>query len=234
MLESVYAQTRKPDRLILWLPTICQKEGVGYEIPDSFLNQMLLSGVDVASCGIDWGSATKLIPTLFTETDPDTILITLDDDVVYESHAIEELVAASEKWPDASLGFMGGLPDSVFVHAEQLRLQGMERQEVGGLGGYRGILYRRKFFDGSVVEELEELLDEGPFVVDDQLFGWNLCRRGIKRFVIRTEYPGPDNKLNFRFLNLGRGIYDGDQPKLAEQSIQRLEAMYARKGWKLT
>jgi hypothetical protein len=231
MLESVYAQTRKPDRLILWLPVFCQKEGKGYDIPDSLLNEMSLNGVDVTNCGIDWGSATKLIPTLFAETDPDTILISLDDDVAYEPHAIEELVAASEKWPDASLGFMGGLPGPVFVHAEQLAMQGMERLEVDGLGGYRGILYRRRFFDGSIVDELNELLKEGPFVVDDQLFGWNLARRGIKRFVIRTDYPRSGGGLNFRFLNLGRGIYDGDQPKLAEQSIRRLEALYARKGW---
>lgn len=161
MLESVYAQTRKPDRLVLWLPTICEKEGVGYDIPDDFLNRMLLNGVDVANCGVDWGSATKLIPTLFSETDPDAILITLDDDVAYEPHAIEELVAASEKWPDASLGFMGGLPGPTFVHAEQLNAEGKECLEAAVLGGYRGILYRRKLFDDSVMGELEELLEKG-------------------------------------------------------------------------
>jgi hypothetical protein len=188
------------------------------------------NGIEIATCGMDWGSATKLIPTLLSERDEETIIITLDDDVIYEQHAIEELVAASEKWPNDSLGFMGGVAGPVFIHAEQVHHEGLDRKAVAMLGGYRGILYRRKIFDGSVLEEVGELLDAGPFVVDDQLFGWNLARRGIGRFVIRTNYLGADGRLNFKFMGLGYGIYDGGN-SLADDSINRLEALYTKKGW---
>jgi len=232
MVESILAQTHKPDRFVLWLPLSCEKERAGYNVPDDLSQWMLANEVEVTNCGSDWGSATKLIPTLFSENESETALITVDDDVVYESHMIEELVAGSERWSQDSLGFMGGLPGPFFLHAEQLLAEGKERQEVSVLGGYRGILYRRGMFDESIIDELEELLNEGPFVVDDQLFGWNLCRRGIKRYVIRTNWTGPDKGLNFKFLNLGGSIYEGES-KLADESIRRLEALYARKGWKV-
>lgn len=233
MLESVLAQTRKPDRTVLWLPPYCVKENTPYDIPADLKRWMIVNDIEIANCGCDWGSATKLIPTLFSEDDDDTVIITLDDDVSYELHTVEELVAASEKWSDVSLGFMGGIAGPTFIHAEQMNMLGQERGAVDVLGGYRGILYRRKMFDWSVVGELNELLNEGPFVVDDQLFGMNLRRRGIGRFVIRTMYPNPNNTLNFKFLNLGKGIYDEGNSKLAEDSLHRLEALYERKGWKL-
>ena len=234
MLESILAQTRKPDRTVLWLPAICRKENIGYDIPSDFKQWMMVNDIEIGDCGCDWGSATKLIPTLLSEEDGDTALITVDDDVAYEPHIVEELITASEKWPDDSLGFMGGVAGPIFIHAEQLMVKGVERTGVDVLGGYRGILYRRRMFDGSVVDELNELLDEGPFVVDDQLFGWNLCRRKIGRFVIRTNYLGPNNGLNFRFLHLKNGIYDGEHSKLADECIVRLEALYKKKGWVLT
>lgn len=232
MLESLLAQTRKPDRMILWLPKVCRKEFAAYDVPLDLRQWMEANGIEVRECDIDWGSATKLIPTLLCELEDETIIITMDDDILYEAHAVEELVAASEKWPNDSLGFMGGVKGPCFIHTEQVRNARLERKAVDMLGGYRGILYRRKMFDGSVIDELKELLKEGAFVVDDQLFGWNLARRGIGRFVIQTNYPEQGNRLNFRFLGLGNGIYD-DTHQLADDSIHRLEAMYEEKGWKV-
>jgi hypothetical protein len=233
MLDSIVAQTRKPDRIVLWLPNFCLKENTGYAIPEGMVGWMAAHGMEICSCNRDWGPATKLIPTLLSEKDGDTAIITFDDDLAYECHAVEELVTASEKWPDDSLGFMGGanLGSSIlFIHAEMVSAHGVERQYIEMLGGYRGILYRRKMFDGSVIDELNELLKEGPFVVDDQLFGWNLKRRGINRFVIRTNYPDPVKVLNFNFLHLNNSIYEGEQ-NLANESLRRLEALYTRRGW---
>ena len=38
------------------------------------------------------GPATKLIPTLEVETDPDTIIVVIDDDTVYPRHLLESIV----------------------------------------------------------------------------------------------------------------------------------------------
>jgi len=40
------------------------------------------------------GPATKLIPALRAESDPETILITIDDDVFYPPSLVQELVDA--------------------------------------------------------------------------------------------------------------------------------------------
>lgn len=226
MLESVIAQTYKPSRIVLWLPTICQKEGVGYDIPSELSDWMTKNGIEIGRCDQDWGSATKLIPTLLSESDPETKIITLDDDVSYEPHAIEELVKASDKWPDAAIGFMGRI-NKEFVHAEKVL---KDPVEVGFLGGYRGVLYRRRFFDQTIYEDMRALLVGGPVVVDDHVFAWYLRDHGIKKLVIRTEHPGKDGSINMQFLNLGGGIYDkGEEGPVVKESMQRLEDLYGKK-----
>ena len=233
MLESLVAQTRKPDSSILWLPKVCRKQGVPYDVPSDLKEWMFLNDIAISECSTDWGPATKLIPTLLCEWENDTIIITLDDDIVYEPHLIEELVAASERWPNDSLGFMGGKKGSQFIHAEQLRMHGIEREPVEILGGYRGIVYRRRMFDESIFEELNELQEKEAFLEDDHLFRWNLYKRGIGCYVIRTDYPGCGNGLNFRFLNLGDGVYDGPNGHLAAESLSRLRYLYTTKGWRI-
>lgn len=223
MLDSVLAQTIKPDRIVLWIPNRCVKEGTEYIIP----NWMRGLPIEIGNCGCDYGPATKLIPSLLSEDNSETRIIALDDDVSYEQHAFEELNAASLKCPDRSLGFMGCRAGPTFIHAERIT----SFKDVDVLGGYRGVIYRRGLFDDSILKDLMTLLEKGPFVCDDQLFSWNLLRRGISRTVINTAFLGEGGKFNFRFLGLGSGIYDGDK-RLANESIERIKSMYDANGWK--
>jgi hypothetical protein len=39
----------------------------------------------------DWGPATKLLGALLLETDPDTVIITVDDDMMYNHNMVEWL-----------------------------------------------------------------------------------------------------------------------------------------------
>lgn len=226
MIESVLEQTYKPDRFVLWIPSRCLKENSQYVIPP-WLSEL---SVEIGDTVCDYGPATKLIPSLQQEEEPNTRIITLDDDVAYEKHALEEMVQVSETWSDMVFGFMGCRAGPTYIHAEHLD-PAVSWTEVEVLGGYRGIIYRRGLLDSSIMRDLLTLLEQGPFVCDDQLFSWNLLRRGIKRAVLRTKYPGPKNSLNFRFLGLGGGIYDGEH-KLAEESIKHLEELYDRNGWR--
>jgi len=223
MVDSILAQTVKPDRLVLWLPTRCGKENVEYVIP----NWMRSLSFEIANCGCDYGPATKLIPSLLSEPSPETRIVTLDDDVAYEKHALEELSLSSIGYPDRALGFMGCTSGPTYVHAESVT----GFVDVDVLGGYRGVIYRRALFDGSIFRDLATLMENGLFVCDDQLISWNLLRRSIARTVIKTAYPGEGGSLNFRFLGLGSGIYEGDK-HLATESIERLKALYDENGWR--
>ena len=227
MVHSIVLQTMKPDRFILWLPNRCEKQpGVEYVLPDWLKGFPTL---EVRRGTRDWGSATKLIPTLEEESHPDTRIITFDDDVAYERHAIEELVNGAKRWPRRALCFMGCI-DGVHVHSE--KILGL-RMDVAVMGGFRGVLYKRSFFDDEIFVEMAELLKDGPFLADDQLFSWHLMRRGIKRSVVATKYRGDDpDRLNCRFAEFTDGIYCGPNGELAQQSIERLKALYDRNGWK--
>ena len=225
MVDSILAQTRRAENFFIWLPEVCAKEETPYEIPE------WLSGLGyplAVTAAKDYGPATKLIPVLARVTDPDVLIITVDDDVVYEQHLIEELEEATHRYPDAAIGLMGAVGDS-FVHSEQIYFGSV--REVNELGGYRGIAYRRSLFDESIFEDIELLTKDGLFVTDDQLFAWNLHRRGKKRLVRGTRYPGPEGSLNFRFMGFGGSIYGGDQDDMAAESHERIKKLYDERGW---
>ena len=226
MIQSIRDQTRKPDMFILWLPEICEKEGCGYDVP-KWLTEMLT----IMPAMRDWGPVTKLLPLLRMSWAADTLLVTVDDDVVYDSHMLEELEKASlsGEFPDSALGFVG-IDNSCYIHAEEVRKRGLEGAEVNVIGGYRGVAYRRDLLDESLEQDALELMREGPFVLDDHLISWNLKRRAKKLVVVRTMFTGPN--YNFKFLELGNGIYDeGENREQVDESMRRIREYYDKNGW---
>jgi hypothetical protein len=81
--------TMKPNRLILWLQDDLQNE----PLPYSLLLQMK-RGLEVRYTK-DIRSYKKLIPAL--KLCPDSIIVTIDDDVLYEADTLERLVYAYNK-----------------------------------------------------------------------------------------------------------------------------------------
>ena len=55
----------------------------------------------------DYGPITKLYPTLLKETDPDTIIICIDDDKEYDKYLIENLLKGSTKYPEKCICVSG-------------------------------------------------------------------------------------------------------------------------------
>jgi hypothetical protein len=226
MVKSIREQTRKPDMFILWLPERCKKEDCGYTVPEWINGSMPV----VMPAMKDWGPATKLIPLLSMSWSPDILLVTVDDDVAYDPHLIEELEKAAEsgEFPDSALGFVG-LKGKRYFHGEDVR--GAKGVEVNVIGGYRGVAYRRSILDESIEADAVELMKGGPFVLDDHLISWNLKRRAKKLVVVRTMY-GEQASRNFRFLSLGNGIYDeGANRDRVNDSMRRIREYYTQNGW---
>ncbi len=90
-IESIMQGTMKPNRIILWLQDDLKQE----ELPQSLLKQKD-RGLEIYFTK-DIRSYKKLIPTL--KLCPDDIIITIDDDVLYEIDTIERLVYAYKKDP---------------------------------------------------------------------------------------------------------------------------------------
>lgn len=83
-LISLLFQSKKPDRIILWLDKNAWRES---NLPNS-LKRLLKYNIEIKYCD-DIKSYKKLIPTL--KEFPNDIIITVDDDVVYKRRIIEKL-----------------------------------------------------------------------------------------------------------------------------------------------
>lgn len=90
-IESIMQGTIKPNRIILWLSDELKNE----KLPKT-LQMQATRGLEVEYCK-DIRSYTKLIPAL--RKYPDSIIITIDDDAIYDFDIVEKLVKAYQKYP---------------------------------------------------------------------------------------------------------------------------------------
>ena len=67
-LRFLYQQTRQPDAIYIVVPYTSLRGKGAYEIPDALYAEADAGRVVILRTQIDWGPATKLIPTLSVET----------------------------------------------------------------------------------------------------------------------------------------------------------------------
>ena len=96
-LESILLQTKRPDRIILWLDNVNFSEEC---LPKRLATMRDKYGVEIRFCE-DMRSYKKLIPAL--QICPEDILVTIDDDLVYRRQLLEELYKAHLETPDMVL-----------------------------------------------------------------------------------------------------------------------------------
>ncbi len=97
VLDSIMAQTYKPDKILLYL---AQEQFAGKELPVD-LSGYIVGGLEIHWCQEDMKSHKKYLYA-FQEY-PDDYIITIDDDFYYEEHMIEELVYYRDKFPGCVL-----------------------------------------------------------------------------------------------------------------------------------
>ncbi len=85
-IESLMQQSMKPNRIILWLDNSFKDT----QLPQSLINQKK-RGLDINFCK-DVRSYTKLVPAL--RNYPNDVIITFDDDLLYDYDIIERLIKA--------------------------------------------------------------------------------------------------------------------------------------------
>lgn len=181
-LHSLLDQSRRPDTIVLNLPSHARREDRTYVIPP-FLEE--LDGVERVDCGEDRGPATKLLPTLERETAPDTRIIVLDDDQVYPRNLVETLVAWSDRLPDAAVCSRGFRIPADFDIENRDTLYGThlgEPARIEIMQGSAGFLVRRRFFDDRVFDYSEAPPE--AFFVDDVWLAGCLARAGVDRYVV--------------------------------------------------
>ncbi|EKX37844.1 hypothetical protein GUITHDRAFT_115984 [Guillardia theta CCMP2712] len=152
----------------------------------------------------DFGPATKLLGALQVEKDPETMIITLDDDCEYPQQ-----VVASLAYHMPSEGCLSGLcqelPALMPIHGMVtlgfphgiLATAGWYSQDriipcYGWLMGYTGIAYRVRYFGDDIFEYLKRL-PSGCFFHDDVWLSGYLYKKGIQRYY----YPFVPDPMHF-------------------------------------
>ena len=106
-LRFLQRQTRPADEIYVVVPEVSTRDRVAYAIPEDLEAASARGELRLLRTAVDWGPATKLLPVLLVETDPETVVVTLDDDVDYPRTLLAELLAGALRRPDAALGLRG-------------------------------------------------------------------------------------------------------------------------------
>lgn len=105
VLASLLVQTKRPDRIVLWL----DDENFSEEhLPKRLAVMRDRYGIEIRFCE-DIRSYKKLVPTL--QLCPEDILVTVDDDLVYRRGLIESLYNAHRQTPDKIICALAHQPE---------------------------------------------------------------------------------------------------------------------------
>lgn len=201
-LDSLLNQTIKADAIYLSLPKVSRRMKIPYPpIPDEIKQKCIVVETP------DVGPATKIYGGLLMEDDPETIIITCDNDMVYPKDLCEKLVAKSNIYPNSAISSAGMLlkypcPMCAICPNENNYLYNIskfhippEGRRVDSVYGYPGCLYRRKFFPKK--EKLEEeffkyaLLTPEMLLNDDIVISGYLSLKNIERRIF-PDLPNVD------------------------------------------
>jgi len=96
-LNSIFTQSFKPDRIILWLAQ-SQFPGKEEDIPDT-LQEYVKLGLDIRWCKEDLRPHKKYFYVM--QQYPNALIVTVDDDLVYDEQMIEALITSYLHFPNA-------------------------------------------------------------------------------------------------------------------------------------
>ena len=164
VLESILSNTVSPDLIYLNVPEFSIRENKEYVIEDDYI--LNNPKIYINKTPTDYGPATKLYPTLLQETDPETLIVCIDDDTIYDKTLIENLVYYSQKYPDSVICKSGWNYINLKKFALPLYFPFLFVQKVDILQCFRGVIYKREFFDDlNLFKTIIE--DKNCFTTDD-------------------------------------------------------------------
>lgn len=98
----------------------------------------------------DYGPITKILGVCEKEKDPETLILTLDDDNIVTQDIVKPFKDKSLKYPNSALS-MSGFCHGRFPFVIQFVVDNKKDFKVDWIQGAHGILYRRKFINNEEV-----------------------------------------------------------------------------------
>lgn len=137
----------------------------------------------------DLGPITKLAYTLQRITNPETIIIVCDDDLVYHPGMIQEQVNNQNKYFNTAVGYDGqkALDPTVFDDVRNHYVVSVYKDiEVNILQHYKTVSYRRRFFGDDFITDFMY-----HSWSDDILVSAYMSKQGIKKLVTHYTHEEP-------------------------------------------
>jgi hypothetical protein len=158
------------------IPVTNKKTNEEYIIPEWLLSYRT-DIVKIFRC-TDFGSITKIIPTLDRIENPEQIIITVDDDLEYMDGFIEYHLLKRKQYPDSAIGFAGisaidGSSHFCTTVKNDVRVKVIE--------GYKTVSYKRNFFGTDFNEFANKSWS------DDITISAYLGKNNIMKFVVAYD-----------------------------------------------
>jgi len=145
ILKTLLNQKMPFSRIYLHIPYQNLK-GRHYMVPNHLTDFAKANGIVINRLKEDLGPITKLIPVLRLESDPETIIVTFDDDTLVHPLVSSILFRKCQEYPRACLSFSGWCVGK-FPYLYQLAIKNNRDVACDWLQGVHSIAYRRKFLD---------------------------------------------------------------------------------------
>lgn len=215
-IKHILNQTHPLDILYLHIPDRTLR-GKKYVLPDNFLRNFdgYPTQIVINYCGKDYGPITKLAPVLDIEKDPNTYIVTFDDDIIADKNLVKILYEKILQYPNTCLGF-SGVCIGEFPFYFQFAITNKIDHHVDWIQGVHVVAYKRGFFGD--INDLVTFGDDTPvkdvlLFNDDHRISAYLASKNIPRISIGCDI----HKLVFRFGNLQDDALSGNILKLAKQ-----------------
>jgi hypothetical protein len=157
------------------IPYVVKKTNEEYSIP-SWLTEITDSKLKIFRTD-DYGSMTKILPTILRiDENEDIVIITVDDDLSYEDGFIEYHIEKRKQYPNAAIGFAGISSLNNTCHfcttvEQDVRVKIIE--------GYKTVSYRRNFFKSDFFTEFV-----GESWSDDIILSAYMGKHNIEKWVV--------------------------------------------------
>jgi hypothetical protein len=190
MIESLRRGTFVPNDIYVNIPDWYPRFK---KAPDPALTEKLVSmGVKVNSCK-EYGVLTKLLPTLDVETDPETLLVVVDDDVIYQPRFLEGIVKAYDEFK-CSVGYSGiAYPETALKACGQFKYfifngHGSEVEMFECAFGFAFPVWAIR--DLPRPEPMNETSEKHVYLSDDYIYSRFLEMKGVSKKLVCYPWVG--------------------------------------------
>ena len=201
IIENIRRQNFRPDNIYINVPYTSRRMG-DYDQQD-IDNIPLFDGWVKVSRTIDYGPATKLLGCVGEEKDPETMIITVDDDQTYTPYLVNMLVSEALKNPDAVIC-------SRALNTKMVGAKCTDRQtspETFFIEGFGGVLYRRKHVGEDLLSFCKDMT-LSCFLSDDLVVSTFLHIHNIERIQLcrfNTRHTNEEIDANDALHEANRG-----------------------------